>query len=1072
MGSIQPRPQDSFRRAKINILDLDDTTAIRTLPELIEWNAKYNQDHLFCTQLLPQAQPQAQHTRIDITYGQLRQSIARVAWRLRKLIPDLHPPQVASNGDIIKAGPIVLFCESNIGLWFHLMALMGMGVPVAILSARLSPTAIHHLLSAIKAKAVVASPRLTDTIHDAIAIGLQEPCDVYIQERVQIDLEVADAETKPDESMDLQTHFVSESDRNVLILHSSGTTGLPKPIFHPHRYLLGFTQCHLLNEAEDIQGTVLSALPLFHGFGLLAPCISLGAGKPFMLPPPHRISTGQSIVDILQAYNAQALMAVPHILEEITAHCTGTQNKGIDALRPLQFVLCGGGPLREPVGEKLADSGVRLIAHFGTTECGPLAPVFVPSMEANYDWRYIRLRRDILQRYKLDQVREGECKLTMRPFGWDEPFEVQDLLISRSEKHKYDVRAAGRTDDLIVLANGEKVVPRVLESLLCENKHVKAAVAFGEGHFQIGVIVEPAQGVAMGEIEAFKLSLWPAIVEAGKRMDSHARISSLSSIIIAPTEKPLPRSDKGSVLRKETYRVFESEVQQAYRGLESGNNQHDPLDLNLYTIDQKIKDLIQEHLGWDIPSSKWSVESDLFELGMNSLQAMQLHRLLVSYFPQYRDAIPLDFVHKHPAISQLVGALRAIAGPMDQENNSQEIDDFIRAHSVSTLEQIVVLLTGSTGHLGSNLLGQLVQSPQVKRVICLKRTSSSKGPDGDSLQQQLRQASEKGVNIPSTLGLKIETIHCDPIADALGLNTETYAYLASSITHIIHNAWPMDFKRGLSSFASQFRYLNNLLKLALSARTTRPRFLFVSSIAVVGAYPSVHGMRVVPEVQASKNTIIDEFGYGRAKFVCESILDEAARMHSDKLEVAIVRVGQMSGSSTSGHWNPKEHVPTMFRFAKRISKLPVINGTLSWIPINTAAKVLGDILLSAQLSASQAQIYHLENPIRQSWSDVLDMLANGLGISSDGAERLPFDLWLSQVKESIDNDKAEPTDRVEFQMLAEFLEKDFRRMATGGIILDTQNTRAASSTLRYMEEVSPHVIRKYIAEWKRSGFLR
>ncbi|KAL4903515.1 hypothetical protein BDW74DRAFT_186131 [Aspergillus multicolor] len=1025
MGSIQPSRQDPFRRAKIDLLNLDDATAIRTLPELIEWNAKHNPDHLFSTQLLSQAQPEPQRTHIDISHGQLRQSIGCVAQRLRKLIPGLHSPRVAGNGKIIKAGPIVLFCESNVGLWFHLMALMGMGVPVAILSARLSPTAIHHLLSAIKAKAVIASPRLADTTHEAIAIGLQEPCDVYIQEKSQIDLEVTEAETEPDTSFDPKAHFVSETDRNVLILHSSGTTGLPKPIFHPHRYLLGFTQCHLLNEAEDIQGAVLSALPLFHGFGLLAPCISLGAGKPFMLPPPNKISTGQSVVDIIQAYKARALMAVPHILEEITAHCTGEQtpNEGIDALQPLQFVLCGGGPLRELVGEKLAGSGVRLIAHFGTSECGPLAPVFVPGAEADYDWRYIRLRRDISQRYKLDRAGDGGCKLTMRPFGWDEPFEVQDLLISRSEKHKYDVRAAGRTDDLIVLANGEKVVPRVLESLLCEDEHVKAAVAFGEGHFQIGIIVEPAQGVTLDKVEAFKLSLWPAIVEAGKRMDSHARISSMDSIIIAPAEKPLPRSDKGSVLRKETYRVFEDEVQQAYRELKSADNHPDPLDLDLHTIEQKIKDLIQGHLNWNIPPSKWSAESDFFELGMNSLQAMQLHRLLVSYFPQYRDAIPVDFVHKNPAISQLAGALKAIVGSNDLGN------DFIRAYSISTLEPIVVLLTG-------------IQSPQVKRE-----------PDGDDLQQQFHQASAKG----------IEMIHCNPCADALGLNAETYAHLASSVTHFIHSAWPMDFKRGLSSFASQFQYLNNLLKLALSARTTKPRFLFVSSIAVVGAYPSVHGMRIVPEVQATKNTVIDEFGYGRAKFVCESILDEAARMHHDKLELAIVRVGQMSGSSTSGHWNPKEHLPTMFRFAKRISKLPIINGTLSWIPVNTAAKVLGDILLSPQLSTSQAQIYHLENPIRQSWSDMLDMVANSLGICPEDAERLPFDQWLSQVKESIDNDTAEATERVEFQMLVEFLEKDFRRMATGGVIMDTQNTRAASSTLRYMEEVSPHVIEKYIA---------
>ncbi|KAL5047459.1 hypothetical protein BDW71DRAFT_206582 [Aspergillus fruticulosus] len=179
MDSIQPAQQPPFERAKINLLDLNGTTAIRTLPELAEWNAKHNSDYSFCTQLLPQVQAQAHGTYVDTTHGQLR--------RLQVQIPDLHPPRVASNGNgdrnrdgdgkVVKAGPVVLFCESNIGLRMHLMALMRLGDPVAISPARPSPTAIHHL-SAINAKAVIASRRLAHTIREAIAIGLQERCGI------------------------------------------------------------------------------------------------------------------------------------------------------------------------------------------------------------------------------------------------------------------------------------------------------------------------------------------------------------------------------------------------------------------------------------------------------------------------------------------------------------------------------------------------------------------------------------------------------------------------------------------------------------------------------------------------------------------------------------------------------------------------------------------------------------------------------------------------------------------------------------------------------------------------------
>lgn len=77
---------------------------------------------------------------------------------------------------------------------------------------------------------------------------------------------------------------VQETDRDVIILHSSGTTGktswnahirviierfglgLPKPIHLAHRYLLGYAACHASPEFTDesCTGVNVSTLPLFH----------------------------------------------------------------------------------------------------------------------------------------------------------------------------------------------------------------------------------------------------------------------------------------------------------------------------------------------------------------------------------------------------------------------------------------------------------------------------------------------------------------------------------------------------------------------------------------------------------------------------------------------------------------------------------------------------------------------------------------------------------------------------------------------------------------------------------------
>jgi acyl-CoA synthetase (AMP-forming)/AMP-acid ligase II len=203
---------------------------------------------------------------MSITHRQFYRAVAYCARRLQEELGGLFPPTTNDDGTVTKCSPVVLFLESNVGLLIHLLALMSLGVPVAVLSARLSPTAVQHLLSSIKAQSVITSPRLMSTIKEAIALdgqGQSVGIQLYIQRPYEDDLEDSQMLDLSATKNNDDRHFINENDRNVLILHSSGTTGLPKPIYQPHRYFLNFTECHQLGK-EDIIGSVLSALPLFH----------------------------------------------------------------------------------------------------------------------------------------------------------------------------------------------------------------------------------------------------------------------------------------------------------------------------------------------------------------------------------------------------------------------------------------------------------------------------------------------------------------------------------------------------------------------------------------------------------------------------------------------------------------------------------------------------------------------------------------------------------------------------------------------------------------------------------------
>ena len=136
-----------------------------------------------------------------------------------------------------------------------------------LLSARLSPAAARHLLYKTSAQALIHSARLAYTAKEI-------PEESPKQDDSQFKVHTAyghhfwfnstnDGIDKHQSSC-LSGFEGGDSDRNVLILHSSGTTGLPKPIYTSHKYLLSFLTCHAFDSEESARRWNLSTLPLYH----------------------------------------------------------------------------------------------------------------------------------------------------------------------------------------------------------------------------------------------------------------------------------------------------------------------------------------------------------------------------------------------------------------------------------------------------------------------------------------------------------------------------------------------------------------------------------------------------------------------------------------------------------------------------------------------------------------------------------------------------------------------------------------------------------------------------------------
>ena len=128
--------------------------------------------------------------------------------------------------------------------------------------------------------------------------------------------------------------------------------------------------------------------------------------------------------------------------------------------------------------------------------------------------------------------------------------------------------------------------------------------------------------------------------------------------------------------------------------------------------------------------------------------------------------------------------------------------------------------------------------------------------------------------------------------------------------------------------------------------------------------------------------------------------------------------------------------------------------------MDCAAEAISELLLTTRPTDL---VYHLENPVRQSWRDALTLIASRLGLSD--TDLLPFDDWLKSVSLSAGDENPA-------KLLVDFFEADFKHMACGNVILGTENARKVSSTLRKMDVIGDRTVAAYIDQWKSIGFLR
>ncbi|KAF9870587.1 hypothetical protein CkaCkLH20_11893 [Colletotrichum karsti] len=747
----------------------------------------------------------------------------------------------------------------------------------------------------------------------------------------------------------------------IIIAHSSGSTGNPKPttitngvysVYDNHRKIPPIPgrkiQGYLLLELNG--GRFFNPFPPFHLAGLFAMTIMpIFYTCTVTLGPKEKPPSGEILSQAMHLLpSIRAAWCPPTVIEQLVS-----LPGGFEQAANLDWIMYTGGPLAPTVGDRLCKV-TDVCQMYGSTETGPHVAL-VPLPE---NWNYFEWHPHLEN--EMDPMGDGTFEMVVRKdpsLDWIrhlaqayphlDVWRTNDLFVQAPHNPKL-WRFVGRRDDVIVLSNGEKFNPVNMEGVISGHPLVKGALVTGTARFQAALVMEPVEGLAMTSSE-FIEKVWDTVENANMVGPAHGRIFR-SKITMATPEKPFIRAGKGTVIRGRTTKLYAAELDALYDdnrncSLPAG----DPALQKSSSLEDTTK-FIRECIVKLMSPISIGDNDDFFVLGMDSLQTLELLNMVKRSMEPSTKLTVAD-IYASPSIKQLAQHLHEALGGLETTTTPRVEDristmnriidkytaDFKRSDIPSGPPRCVVI-TGSTGSLGTHLLETLLSNEHISKIYCLNR-------DPQASERQKRGFIERG-KATAKMDAKAIFLTIKLGERNLGLNSADFEDIRRNADVIIHNAWKLDFNHKVESFDSvHLRGTHDFIDLALSSQR-QPHLLFVSSLSAVGNWAAIHGAAIpVPEIVPRHCNVAMPIGYGESKHVAERMI--SAAVTEAGLHGSILRVGQIAGplAADGGEWHRTEWFPSLLQTSKAMGCLPDSMGTIDWIPVDVLSDIIGDIVL-------------------------------------------------------------------------------------------------------------------------------
>lgn len=1073
-----------------------------TLPELVDRHFEKNPARIWAT--VAKTSSLSDGFR-DITMAELGRAVNAMAWHIERTV---------GRSDYFET--IAFQGASDVRYAIFWLAAVKCGYKLLVPSVRNSVVGNVSLMEETQCGKFFYSIEMTNRVKE-----LQGAIPSLVTHQVSSLDEMLTTES---EHYPYQKVWDQAKDEPVIICHTSGSTGSYKPIVLDHMYFAIYDNQRKLAKIPGRQnlsyanfdaafskdfvpdGTerrrFYSAFPPFHVAGIVSiVAVPIYFNATLAYGPADQPASGPLAMQMFKSLpDIRAVFTPPTILEEFMQ-----EPDAMEQAAHLDFALFAGGPLAPSCGDKLIE--VTPVYQFtGSTECG-IYPALAPEPRSNwnyFEWHPVyecamqpvseEIFELVIPREEGERLQwiRGRCFPDRKRPEW----RTKDTFTRHPDpKHRDCWKFHGRTDDIVVLSNGEKFNPVTQEGIIQGHSLLSGALVIGQARTQASLLVELRRGISLKEDEIID-QIWPVIEKANNVAPAHARIFR-SKVIITRPDRPFERVGKGTVKRQETLKAYAFEIEALYGGPSSStSNGTLPVLEDLgdeATVAAFLRQYLQQALGLTVNSD----DDDFFDAGVDSVQTIELASGLKGALKEHIDQDSLAFtitpkiVYAHPTVARLAQYLYNMTNKADGDDFEHVAGASSRAQRMKTLVDkhtndmplvasanrlpdetrktgVTIILTGTTGTLGIWMLHTLLSCPQVVGVYCLDRSP-------DAQQRNIKAFRER--HLPSAI--LSDKRRCVFIQAAfgshqLGLDDETYAGLLQHVDAIVHNAWAVNFNHSLESFdAVHIRGVRRFIDFAaLSPR--KPRIHFVSSISSVGNWGALYGkwQQIPAKGLVAAKVEYDvaqlDLGYGESKHVSERVLELA--VHRNIVSSSILRVGQIAGPLTpdGGCWTKHEWLPSLVKTTKVLGQVPQELGTVDWIPVDELAAIIRDLVLKKDPQPFEA--YNLVNPRTSTWAELVPEIQKYY--EAPGSPLKPVNLgdWIKALEKIDINNSDAVSEMPSIKIL------DFYRAIDDGLraaadapknpaVFDTANATSASITMRRLRPIDKGAMRTWLNQW-------